>query len=509
MRTKTRKKQLKPKDNGTKNSPAPSNLPRLFLLIGGFFGLVMLFLTPPFQVPDEHDHFFRTVMISSGQFVAKSYPFSETERQKAPPKYLKGKGGVVPVSIPYTTRKVNHKLPFHPENKQQLSDLKEMLMLPLHMKGMTEVFINTSAGGYAPPLYLPAALTIAVGKSFNLSALRLMYLGRLANLMVFLSLIYWALRITPTGKKVIFLLALMPMTLFLAPSLSIDGLIIASSILLVSALLNLARNDKSEVERQFWIIIPLTLTIIALGKVVYCPLILLFFISPKNLFRPTRERLYLLITSLVLAASAYLAWHWFKGAGKPLTVTSIPFDFTNFQANDQLLPLLDSKKQLDFLIHYPGSIFTILIRTLQEQGIHYFESFIGLLGWLDTELSLWIYITYPCALIIAALSSSPTSNHSKTEKTLLISSWTICCGAILVGFYLFSTPVANTIIGGIQGRYFIPIAFPLAMTVTGILTTPKTQKNNILPPLIRNWPIIYTCTVLLSTTYNLWQRFYQ
>ena len=35
------------------------NYPRLFLLLGGFFGLVML--TPPFQVPDEHDHFPRAV----------------------------------------------------------------------------------------------------------------------------------------------------------------------------------------------------------------------------------------------------------------------------------------------------------------------------------------------------------------------------------------------------------------------------------------------------------------
>lgn len=509
MRVKPKKIPQKISGNNPDPIDSPVNWPRLFLLIGGFFGLVMLVLTPPFQVPDEHDHFFRAVMISSGQFVAKSYPFSEELKKKVPKKYLKGKGGIVPVSIPYTTRNVNHKLPFHPENKQQFSDLKKMLALPLHMKGMPEVFINTSAGGYAPPLYLPAALTIAVGKSFNLSALWLMYLGRLANLMVFLSLIYWALRITPTGKPVIFLLALMPMTLFLAPSLSIDGLIIASSILLVSALLNLARNDKLKVEHQFWIIIPLTFTLIALGKVVYCPLILLFLISPKNLFGPKGDRLYLLITSLVIAASAYLAWHWFKGAGKPLTVIGIPFDFTNFQTIDKLLPLLNSKKQLNFLTHYPGSIFTILIHTLQEQGRHYIESFIGLLGWLDTELPLWIHITYPCALTAAALSSRPTNINPKTEKTLLISSWAICCGAILLGFYLFSTPVANTIIGGIQGRYFIPIAFPLAMTFTGIFTTPKTQKNNILPPLIRNWPIIYASTVLLSTTYNLWQRFYQ
>ena len=74
---KNKKKLLKTTGHDPAPSSTPTNLPRLFLLIGGFFGLVMLVLTPPFQVPDEHDHFFRAVMISSGQFVAKSYPFSE------------------------------------------------------------------------------------------------------------------------------------------------------------------------------------------------------------------------------------------------------------------------------------------------------------------------------------------------------------------------------------------------------------------------------------------------
>jgi hypothetical protein len=127
MPIKNKKKPLKTEGRDQTHSSYPTNLPRLFLLIGGFFGLVMLVLTPPFQVPDEHDHFFRAVMIASGQFVARSYPFPEELKKKVPQKYLQGKGGVVPVSIPYTTRKVNHRLPFHAENKQKLSDLKKML----------------------------------------------------------------------------------------------------------------------------------------------------------------------------------------------------------------------------------------------------------------------------------------------------------------------------------------------------------------------------------------------
>ena len=508
MRAKNRKKPLKPKDNCAENSPDPSNLPRLFLLIGGFFGLVMLLLTPPFQVPDEHDHFFRAVMISSGQFMAKSYPFSETERQKAPPKYLKGKGGVVPVSIPYTTRKVNHKLPFHPENKQQLGDLKDMLALPLHMKGMPEVFINTSAGGYAPVLYLPAVLVIAAGKLINLSPLWLMYLGRLANLMVFLSLIYWTLKIAPTGKWIIFLLALMPMSLFLAPSLSIDGLIIASSLLLTATLLDLGRNNQKPVGQRAWFIVPGTLTILALGKVVYCPLIMLIFLSPKTIFGKDRSRLYLFTGSLGLAAISYFTWHWFTSTTGTATITNIPFDYTNFQAKDKLMPLLNSKKQLQFLLHYPSAIFTILNRTMQEQGGHYFESFIGLLGWLDTRLPVWIYISYPIALIVGALGTHPTGNRILVEKTLLTLIWAVCSGAILMGFYLLATPVGNAIIGGIQGRYFIPTALPLLLIFNFGFRRPIKTNHPLTVHLTSIWPAFYTCIVLLTTIFTIWDRYY-
>lgn len=505
-----RRKKLKTNKKITVEKPSKNlNYPRLFLLIGGFFGLAMLLITPPFQVPDEHDHFFRAVMIASGQFVTRKYPFRKTEKAKVPLKYLQGSGGIVPISVPYTTRMVNHKLPFHPENKQRFTDIKKMLSLPLKMPGQPDVFINTSAGGYAPLLYLPAALIITIGKSLALSPLWLMYLGRLANLLVYLSLIYGAIKITPTGKPLFLLLALMPMSLFLAPSLSIDGIIIAASMLLTAELLNLAYHDQQPVKRRTWFIIPSTLTLLALGKIVYCPLILLLFLSPKVLIGQERSRLYLFISSLALAGTSYLLWHWLKGmTGTPPEVTNIPFDFTSFQAKDELLPLLDSQKQLQFLQNYPGSIFTILNHTIQEQGQHYIESFIGLLGWLDTKLPTWVYISYPFALIAGAISCQPTSHRPLTEKTLLTLLWATCSGAILLGFYLFSTPVGNAIIGGIQGRYFIPIALPFLFIFSISYRSPIITKNPLPVCLAPNWPVLYSGIVLFTTTFSLWGRYY-
>ena len=40
-----------------------------FLKIGLVFGLLFVFIVPPFQVPDEFDHFFKAYLVSKGNFV--------------------------------------------------------------------------------------------------------------------------------------------------------------------------------------------------------------------------------------------------------------------------------------------------------------------------------------------------------------------------------------------------------------------------------------------------------
>jgi hypothetical protein len=42
-----------------------------FLLLGAFFGILFLLVTPPLQSPDEQEHFFRSYQVSEGQWTAQ------------------------------------------------------------------------------------------------------------------------------------------------------------------------------------------------------------------------------------------------------------------------------------------------------------------------------------------------------------------------------------------------------------------------------------------------------
>ncbi len=48
-----------------------ANPARVYLILATISGLIMVFLVPPFQPPDEHPHFFRSYQISRGGLVAE------------------------------------------------------------------------------------------------------------------------------------------------------------------------------------------------------------------------------------------------------------------------------------------------------------------------------------------------------------------------------------------------------------------------------------------------------
>ena len=47
------------------------NIEKIFVFLALIFGLLYVFILPPFQSVDEGNHFFRTYQISTGRFIPK------------------------------------------------------------------------------------------------------------------------------------------------------------------------------------------------------------------------------------------------------------------------------------------------------------------------------------------------------------------------------------------------------------------------------------------------------
>ncbi len=433
---------------------------KIFLGFGCLFGLIFLFLTPPFQVPDETIHFYRAYQTSQGLIV----------------------GATLPSSMVVTASRFNG-LPFHPEKKTSYQEIISVSDLPLE----PQTVIPASNIAYPPLAYLPQAVGIRLGVIFNLSPLHLMYLGRLLNLAIWLFLVAMALQRTPIFKWLFCLLALSPMSLFEAASLSRDPWINGASLLLVAYYLDGAHGGKNRLQNRDLLRLFLLLLLVSLPKSVYAVLGLMFLIIPISKVGSKKKYYgYFFLTMGLLGAILFLGNYFFFHARPPSQ------DFFSWQ------------ERFHFIFSHPFGFLEILLRSFLKNGGEYLEMFIGVLGWLDTPLPEPVWLFYGFVLMLLALLDKDTSIViPRNSKLILFGAFLLGVLAIMTAMYLAIAPEKG-VIAGVQGRYFIPLA-PLFFLLF------YNQRIRLIPELERTLGklVVGTSAIVLSAaSYVIFARYY-
>ncbi len=401
---------------------------KAFIIIGIIYGFAFLLVTPPFQVGDESMHFYRAADVSEGHII----PEKVGDKSEV----------VITSSIESIVWKFPRDLTNYPNNKLNLDYMLPLLHLPLNNNVKSSVDLSTIAiVTYPPAPYLASAIGIDLGKLFNLSPLFLMYLGRLANLILWLLLIYVAIRVTPVHKWVFLLLSLMPMTIFQGVSLSADSFTIAVSFLVVAIFLKFALDDVKKVvtKKDIFILFVLVL-MLTLSKPFYFLLIFLFFVIPSHKFG-NRKKMFLTF-SLIFLSIVVIEALWYLAT----CTLYIPEN-----------PQASIHNQIAFVLANPTLFPHILLNTLWGNAAIYSSEFVGMLGW-SIFLPQWLVGVYLVVLVIISLLDKNRIIISLKQK--LISAMTLFTIFFMIFAveYIAWTSVGQNNIEGVQGRYFIPIA---------------------------------------------------
>jgi uncharacterized membrane protein len=399
---------------------------KAFLIIALVFGMTFLVSTPPFQVFDESEHFYKAIYLGEGHVL----PVNEGY----------GAGIYVPQSA-FESIRTFQNLPLHPENKVDLRDIKSLLKV--HFNEKYKVFMDMSGKSiitYSPVPYLASAVFIDVAKLLNPSPLILMYLGRLANLLVWILLIYKAIKIIPVHKWVLMFLALMPMTIFQGASLSADSFTIGLSFLLVAFILKLRFDEDLITKRDIYILFLLSL-MLALSKPVYVVLMALIFIVPASRFE-NKKKMFLTFTLLFgLVLTAATIWN----------ILASGF-YVSFQ------PQVSVQGQTEFILTEPFTALSAILNSLALNWKDYLLMFVGNLGWGDTPLPFSLICIYVFMLILTAILDKSEVKIKFKDKLVFSLVFLSLFTSIFVLEYLTWTPVGKTVVDGVHGRYFIPIA---------------------------------------------------
>jgi uncharacterized membrane protein len=324
---------------------------------------------------------------------------------------------------------------FHIERKQDLRSVMSLVGMRLDRDDRIFVHFPGSAK-YTPVSYLPQAAGIALGRVVGGSPVVLSYFGRGANLFVWLLLTFLAVRATPVAKWLFVLLALTPMALFQAASLSADAMTNGLAFLFIAMCLKYSVQEPQTVRRREWAIVWTLGAILSLAKFAYVTLLILWLLIPA---REERARYWLgclLVGSGVLIA-VYL---WFAGQ------------------TDQTLGRV-AHAGLERLMGAPFSTLEALGTQLFLNAPLYAEQLIGRLGWADTQLSDLHWISYLSTLLLVSVAGETGEGKlSASNKQVLLVALVAGCLLIAMLFASVSIETGTPIAYGIQGRYFLPLA---------------------------------------------------
>ncbi len=438
------------KDGTAATGRAGAALLRWFAAVGLAFGILFVFITPPFQVPDEPVHFYRTYQIAQGRL------FAERRDGSA--------GGVLPVSLVDVVEALSGDIPFHPENKADPVAIRNALPVPLDPTRTAFVsFPNTAIYSFIP--YLPQALAVWAGRQFELSPLWLLYIGRLANLFVSILLIGMAIRITPIFRQGFLLIGLLPMTVFQMASLSPDAATNGLALLFTALVLALAFDDRRCLTPPRVGLLALLAALVAASKSAYFPLAFLIFLVPAGKARSRRA--YLVAALLVIAAGLASFALWTRISSEVF----VPFYRGGY-------PSFDAAFQ--FILDHPLLFVRKLAGNLYYYGFFYVHSFVGILGWLDTPLPLaWVAIEV-LALAALAVFDGPWLKLTRWQWVIVFGVLTASVVMVITSQFVLWTRMAAGSINRAQGRYFIPVA-PLAFLLLRNLW-PRSLRARWQPP---------------------------
>lgn len=414
-------------------------LRRWFLAVLAVCGLAYALLTPPYQVPDEVNHFVRAYQtahwlptLREGRFI----------------------GVRVPGFFGQSTTAFEE-LKFHFERKasfRQWLDFWKKYPISEAPDHSTQFIEISNTILYSPVPYLPQIFALEVGHLFGARPLLLLYLARLATLAFYLLSAAAVLSLVRDSAKACLAFAIVfafPMTLTLGASASADGPTIALGALATALCYRLAISFQEEL----FLLALAVLAGLSLCKPIYWPLALPLagacYRGRENLRRV-----------FLIAMCTFL----------PLLIWS-RISHSRYVSPPTETFVADPNVQMQLILTHPFLVLKGILVSLWYQWPFLRKTWIGLLGWIDTPIPQWVRNGWFALFLFGSFFVPPMRARfelPRREIGLLWIAMTATVALLCLAIFLTWTPAGDYNMGVMQGRYFLPITFAWALAVPSI-----------------------------------------
>lgn len=433
---------------GIRHKKEPHKVAFVIILL---FGLLMVFFAPPMSFPDEAIHFARAESITEGVL----YPV------KTPNGYY----------IQDYFFEMN-------QAKSGTTILEYNFSKPI-----------SDSWGYWPAStntpfysYLSSALGILIAKCLDLSVIWTLWLGRLANLLLYGCFVYFAIKKAPVYKMPLLFMACLPIAVSQVSSFSYDAFIFACTVVMFAYFVYMYKNKFETKDLAIFFIACLLMSLI---KPPYVFLALSIFAVPKENFPSAKLQKYSAIVTFAVFVIVILHFgnffNQFIGASQHTTDYVLNSRNASFTA------------QMEYIMGNPAAIGTLLLFAVKSvfdvfvvnSTFYHFADFKGLI------LFNAIYLVF---FAVFSVGYQHELNLSRKRRLILTAIVLLVYFSIFGILYCTWTPVGASYIVGIQTRYFVPM-LPLIPLIVNIKHEKFENRDDLFLTLI----IVFLAGLFLLT----------
>lgn len=429
---------------------------KIFLNMAIPIGMLYLVFMMPGHVPDETTHFIKAYDVSMGNLVTKI-----------------DENGDSSITVPVGLTNYNH------TEVRNYNDFINLTKTKTDYNNTEKVVSTAQANSFV--MYIFSALGFLVARIFNINIIFGIILGRAFNFIFFLICAYFAIKKIPFGKLVFAIYMLMPMCMQQATSVSADAFINSVLFYYIAYSINIIFKKEKLTKKEIIIYILLT-ALTGILKMVYILIAGVGFLIIKRKDLSTKQKILIIISTILFGGIITLATYM-SGSGYTSTTEATLIYQEEFNVN--------SSEQISLMKNSPKHVIKAFINDWYSMGKHYIYMAIGSeLGWIEIKPSETVITAYLILLIIATLSEKNKEEFNIKNKIWLM---LISAGVIIlveIAMYTGFTPIGAEFIGGVQGRYFIPVYILLLLCLS--------KKDNYVK--IKNSEITYG---IISTLLNL------
>ncbi len=418
------------------------SLVKTFIVLALIFGILIIMLSPPFVQPDENAHYLNVFRIVNGSF----FPQVSngvlggliTEDQMYVHNMFKGQ-----FSTTNTGTKFNY----------WTMDLQDHL----EMEADKLIFFPNQNANINPFSYIVQVCGANIGLHiFGLeNPYSLLLSAKFFTLIFYVIVTALAIKTTPVLKRTMFLVALMPMSLYQGASISYDAIVIPISFLFFAYAMKIILSPKDyRININDVLAICLCTFVFITTKVAYAPMIVVLLAISVKKFGNLKK--YFACVGIVVVIG--LVFYF----GPQLFIRPVLANITSSGVNTSIV---NAQAQHNaFVRENPFYIVEVIFNTFDDQETMDFwrRTFFGSFGAFQVNFPQFLEKTYYIILFTCAiLELSVIPKFSIKARALSVIGPIISALGTIIGMYIIWTPIVlgpgADLVSGVQGRYFIPI----------------------------------------------------